>query len=266
MHAISTSIRGSASFASSDTQKDAAISPGVTLSRAVAFTGTSSPSGGGKTPFSTDDNPGPAMATLNFTSTTNLRLTRSTTQSSTADIGWFVIEFSPTRVIYTRFLDYPTNGWQTAEVADSQTDTVFARPSIGLDKDNTLHALYVASAGPQLYYNVRLGGSWGIRFAVDSSSDNPTLMVRAPNDATYGGVSAGLYWRTSTSETYFFIPEFEFAVIPVLVLLAVRWLVSHWRRPGNAPRHDNGEGGTRSSRVRGRRPSTRHRCPLLTEV
>ncbi|TLZ81692.1 MAG: hypothetical protein E6K11_02180, partial [Methanobacteriota archaeon] len=90
-----TTRRASASFGTADLQKDAPLNPAVTLSRAIAFTGSTDPYSGGRTPFSNDDNPGVASATLNLTSTTNLRLNRATTgsPSQTADIGWFVVEF-----------------------------------------------------------------------------------------------------------------------------------------------------------------------------
>jgi len=125
-----------------------------------------------------------------------------------------------TRAIYARFLDYPTNGFASAETVDSFSGTQFTRPSIGVDKDGNVHALYVAISGPQLYYKLRTGGGWGSRTAIDTSSDHPSLMVRAPNDATYGVVSGAAYWRPSSSETYFFyIPEFESIVWPVAGVL-----------------------------------------------
>ncbi|HYS72718.1 MAG TPA: tetratricopeptide repeat protein [Thermoplasmata archaeon] len=124
-----------------------------------------------------------------------------------------------TRAIYARFLDYPSSGWQAAETVDSLTNTIFTKPSIGIDKNNDVHALYVATSGPQLYYKSRIGGSWGTRTAVDTASDNPTILLRAPNDATYGLDTAGLYWKTTTSETYFYyvpIPEFGEALLPIV--------------------------------------------------
>jgi len=143
-----------------------------------------------------------------------------------------------TRAIYARFLDYPSAGWQVAETVDSLSGTIFTKPSIGIDKDNNVHALYVATSGPQVYYNKRTGGSWGTRSAVEQpSSDNPTLMVRAPNDLTYGTAPGGLYWKTSTSETYFYIPEFETLVLPVTLSVLVVWM---WRRVG-ARRHDRAQ-------------------------
>jgi len=144
-----------------------------------------------------------------------------------------------TRTIYARNLDYPSGGWQAATTVDSLSGTIFTRPSIGIDKDNNVHALYVSTSGPQLYYNKRTGGSWGTRSAVDTTSDNPTLMVRTPNDVTYGGDTGGLYWKTATSETYFhYIPEFEAVAVPILgILLFVLW------RRRRARRTRSGDGG-----------------------
>ena len=134
------------------------------------------------------------------------------------------------KAIYARNLDYPGGGWQAATTVDSLGGTTFARPSIGIDKDNNVHALYVATSGPQVYYNKRTGGSWGARSAVEhATSDSPTLMVRAPDNATYGADVGGLYWKTSSSETYFFyqtasIPEFEAVALPILgILVLVLW-------------------------------------------
>ena len=126
------------------------------------------------------------------------------------------------RGIYARLLDYPAAGWQAPETVDSLAGTIFTRPSIGVDKDNNVHALYVSTSGPQLYYKLRTGGAWGSRTAIDTSSDSPSLMVRAPNDAMYGTASGGLYWKSSTSETYFYyIPEFETVIAPVLGVLGI---------------------------------------------
>jgi len=133
-----------------------------------------------------------------------------------------------TQAIYARFLDYPSGGWAAAETVDSLTGTLFTRPSIGIDTDNSVHALYVGTAGPTLYYKSRTGGSWGSRTTIDSSSDNPTVMVRAPNNPAYGTASGGIYWKTTTSETYFhYIPEFETVIAPIGITLFVVWA---WRR------------------------------------
>jgi len=146
----------------------------------------------------------------------------ATTWDANADL-WVAYEKDvdgTSRGIYARFLDYPAAGWQAPETVDSLAGTVFTRPSIGVDKNNNVHALYASTSGPQLYYKMRTTGVWGSRTAIDTSSDSPSLMVRAPNDATYGTASGGLYWKSSTSETYFYyIPEFQDVVVPILGVL-----------------------------------------------
>jgi len=65
---------------------------------------------------------------------------------------------------------------------------------------------------------------------VANFADNPTIMVRSPNDATYGSDTGGLYWKVTTSETYFWgitsIAEFEAFAIPIVGLV----LFALWRR------------------------------------
>ncbi len=147
---------------------------------------------------------------------------------------------STTTAIYARFLDFPSGGWQTEEVVALTSGTVFARPSIGIDVNNDVHALYVDASAPQLYYEKRTGGSWGAATAVDASSDNPTLVVRAPNNLVYGTDVGALYWKTTSSETYFFhIPEFESVALPVLgsILLGVVFRRRARRHGGSLSRH-----------------------------
>ncbi|HYU07346.1 MAG TPA: DUF2341 domain-containing protein, partial [Thermoplasmata archaeon] len=143
-----------------------------------------------------------------------------------------------TRAVYARFLDYPSGGFSAVETVDSLSGTQFTRPTIGLDKDGNVHALYVALSGPQLDYKMRTG-SWGARTAVDSSGDSPSLMVRAPNDATFGVTLGAVYWKSSTSETYFYVPEFESVAVPVLgaILLGLVFRRRARRHRGSLP-HD----------------------------
>src|SRR3989442_7670459 len=71
----------------------------------------------------------------------------ATTWDSNADL-WIAYEKDvngTSRAIYTRFLDYPSAGWQAPETVDSVAGSVFTRPSIGVDKDNGVHALYVST-------------------------------------------------------------------------------------------------------------------------
>ncbi|HYV08445.1 MAG TPA: hypothetical protein VEL81_02575 [Thermoplasmata archaeon] len=139
-----------------------------------------------------------------------------------------------TRAIYARFLDYPSTGWAASETVDSLSGTQFTRPTIGLDKDGGAYAFYVAISGPQLYFKSRLGGSWNSRTAIDTSTDYPSLMVRAPNNASYGtGVFGAVYWNSSNSQTYFMIPEFETVVPPMVGVILTALFVGR-RAKGRA--------------------------------
>jgi len=86
-----TSVQhASQNFATTETQRDITITS-VDLTRTIATAG-SLYYRGGKT-SNTAANPGSGTVTLDLTSPTNLRLTRASTASSTADIGWFVVQF-----------------------------------------------------------------------------------------------------------------------------------------------------------------------------
>lgn len=85
-------------FGAADTQRDVALAapapPGSSLAAASGFMR------GGRTPYAADDVPGVAWFTLDLTSSTNLRLTRGSTNApgpgpaAGADVGWFVVSFS----------------------------------------------------------------------------------------------------------------------------------------------------------------------------
>lgn len=81
---------GSQNFATGDTQKNVTITS-VDTARSIAAAG-SWYHRGGKSGLTTDDNVGMGSVTLDLTSATNLQLTRGTS-GSTADIGWFVVQF-----------------------------------------------------------------------------------------------------------------------------------------------------------------------------
>jgi len=81
--------RGLASFSTVETQRDVTvggISPTI-----VAAAGLWNR--GGTTPFNGDDNPGVATVTMDFTTASNLRLTRATAQATTATVSWFAVSF-----------------------------------------------------------------------------------------------------------------------------------------------------------------------------
>ena len=66
--------------------------------------------------------------------------------------------------------------------------------------------------------------SWTTRSAIDTSSDYPSIVVRMPNDS-YGDDMGGVYWKSSSSETYHWyvtgVPEFTDVVLPMLALLGL---------------------------------------------
>ena len=102
------------SFTNAETQKDVTIN-GVTTAKSIADGGYFGR--GGKSPYSSDDNPGVGWFTLDLTSSTNLQITRAITGSSTADIYWSVVEFcSATDVIVS------ASGTQTVSMVISSTD------------------------------------------------------------------------------------------------------------------------------------------------
>ena len=144
-----------------------------------------------------------------------------------------------TRAIYVRFLDYPVGVFAAAEAVDSLGGTQFTHPSIGVDRTGNVYALYVAVSGSQLYYKSRTGGSWTSRTTVDAPADYPSVVVRAPNDVTFGtNISGALYWKSSTSATYFYyIPEFEDVIPPLLGAIFVSLALS--RRSRREARSDS---------------------------
>ena len=81
-----------AGFSSAETSKDVTINV-VDMARSIAVGGYGTR--GGKTNLTSTDRTGPGWFTADLTSSTTLRLSRGETQSVTADLGWFVIEFRP---------------------------------------------------------------------------------------------------------------------------------------------------------------------------
>jgi len=98
-----------------------------------------------------------------------------TTYESNGDlwIGYAKDVDGSTRAIYVRFLNYPSGGWATAESAERVSGALFTRPSIGVDRNNVVQALYVRTDGPQLYFRNRDGNSWG----ADTAASTETLTL-----------------------------------------------------------------------------------------
>ena len=131
-----TSVRdGSKAFTSNSTTADATISPPVDTSRSICAGGYHMR--GGKSPYSTDDVPGVGWVTLELTTSSNLRLTRGFGGSTTAEVGWFVIQFSshPTAVELTEF------------TASSHESQVLLQWRTGYEVDNLGFHVYREDAG-----------------------------------------------------------------------------------------------------------------------
>ena len=87
---------GIANFSNLQTAQTATLTS-VNLSRSVAFaSGSEWGQSGSQTSYAGDDVPGIALFTLNFTNSTFLNITRtpSSSQSATANVTWFVIQFT----------------------------------------------------------------------------------------------------------------------------------------------------------------------------
>ncbi len=118
---------GTQAFTSADTVQNATISA-VTTTRAIGVGG--SHMRGGISPYNGDDNPGVAWFTVDLTTATNLQMTRATTASAAADLGWFVVDFAPAPTVT------PT---PTPTVTPTSTVTVTATPTVTGDADCDRH-------------------------------------------------------------------------------------------------------------------------------
>ena len=131
-----TSVRdGTKAFGTNSLTADATISPPVDTSTSICAGGHYMT--GGKSPYSTDDVAGVGWVTLELTTSSNLRLTRGFGGSTTAEVGWFVIQFSshPTAVELTDF------------TASSHQDQVLLRWRTGYEVDNLGFHVYREDGG-----------------------------------------------------------------------------------------------------------------------
>jgi hypothetical protein len=103
-------------FSSTDTQKDVTLNPRVDKDLSIALAGKYMR--GGRSPYSADDNPGVGWFKTELLSNTTLRLDRAITGSTTADVGWFVIQFL--QINYRSIGDRADYG--TAELEGNGTD------------------------------------------------------------------------------------------------------------------------------------------------
>jgi len=120
-----------------------------------------------------------------------------TTFESNGDlwIGYAKDVDGTTKAIYARFLNYPSTGWASAETIESVTGSSFTRPSIGVDKNNAIHALFVRTTTSELYYRSRVGGTWGAETL--PSTETLTLGSRVA-----GTFATDLLWADSAYIQY----------------------------------------------------------------
>lgn len=87
---------GSQNFNTSTVLETITLSSAINTSKSVAFLSSQNIWGqsGGKTNYCCDDDPAAAQFTAKIISSTQIELERQLTDSSTADAGWFVVEFS----------------------------------------------------------------------------------------------------------------------------------------------------------------------------
>jgi hypothetical protein len=120
---------GTTAFANGDLTRTAALAPVVDPARTLATAGGIR-YGGGKSPYAADDNPGYGMGTLDITATNTLTLTRAIS-GSTADMGWFTVQFPvlPTPTLTatpTRTLTSTPTSTRTSTSTGTHTSTLTA--------------------------------------------------------------------------------------------------------------------------------------------
>jgi len=129
---------------------------------------------GGKSPYNSSDHPGAAWFTAELTSGTNLRLRRDFTGSSTADLGWSVIQFSPgTTISGTVFEDVNYGGGIGRDLATAAADA----PSFTVGRGGVTVELY--NAGGNLVTSTVTAAGGGYSFTEAPG----TYTVRVVNDS-----------------------------------------------------------------------------------
>ena len=89
---------GTEDFAAGDSQENVTLSPSVNLASTMALGGIYMR--GGKSTHDSDDNPGYGWFTFDLTADNTLQITRNASTGAAADVGWFVIEFTPSTALY----------------------------------------------------------------------------------------------------------------------------------------------------------------------
>ena len=126
---------GSEPFLTADTQRDVALSPGVSPLRSIAV-GGGDYLRGGRSPHPLDDIAGVGWFTFDLTAFQNLRVTRGAGGLAPADVGWYVVTFPAvaTAVRLMSFEALAKDGavdlsWQTGSELDNLGFHLYRGPS-----------------------------------------------------------------------------------------------------------------------------------------
>ena len=145
----------------------------------------------------------------------------------------------------------PPSDWYTRITISATSNTLYTYTMTGTEYNSGAPSIrFIDPTGADstqsdFYVDLSLVTTDHSSTLVAQSADNPTIMVRAPDNPTYGFDMGGLYWKVTTSETYFYgvfyIPEFEVFAIPVLLIV----LLALWgRRRGQSGRSKSSSGET----------------------
>jgi hypothetical protein len=183
-------------FTTAQTQQDVTITS-VDLNSSIAAGGYFMRSG--KSPYSADDDPGVGWFNLDLTSATNLRITRGTTGSATADVGWFVIQFpasnsSPNNPTINDHNDGSTISDNTPTLGFTQSDpdtSEQVKYRIQIDAtDNNFSNLVVD-------YTSALMAEGATNFTVGQAAGSGTYTVGSAGQTLADG---DYFWRVMTTD------------------------------------------------------------------
>jgi len=131
----------------------------------------------------------------------------------------------------------PPSTWNTRITITATSNTLYEYTLAAAEYNSGAPSIRFVDATPtdstlsDLYIDLAVIASTSSRLLVDSPADNPTIVVRAPNNPSYGQTSGGVYWKPSASSTHFFqIPEFQLIVIPILAILLFTMICRRARR------------------------------------
>ena len=128
-------------FTTAQTQRDVTIS---SVDPVVSIGVGGWQQSGGRSTYTANDNPGVGWFTAELTSGTNLRLRRDFTGSSTADLGWSVIQFSPELSIYGTVFEDANFAGTASDYDSGVNDLALANVDVELYSNTDTCLLYTS--------------------------------------------------------------------------------------------------------------------------